>query len=62
LDDTSNLDGKFHVVSRCTIIILALSEVVSLAKSDGEIDGEEVDIITESISELRQETEALLTA
>lgn len=42
--------------------ILALSEVVSLAKADGEIDDEEMNAITEAIAELRQETETLLGA
>ena len=41
--------------------LLALAEVANMARSDGEIDPEECDIVFDSIDELRQEAEALLS-
>ena len=60
LENLSNKDRE--KLAELLTDILALSEVVTLAKSDDEIDAEEIEAITEAIGELRQETEALLTA
>jgi len=54
-------DEDYNKLADLLVDVLTLAEVAAQARMDGEIDAEETEAVFDSIDELRQEAEAVLT-